>query len=82
MRDQWSCLGFCLWVDDESSGILQFKIRYLGYSFGHVGFPITLQNIVLEKREIRNSWMVSKDHLLQAQLNREFMSKHRHEKEA
>lgn len=41
VRDQWDYLGFCLCVDDESSGRLQFKISYLEYGFGHVGFSIT-----------------------------------------
>lgn len=69
-------------MDDESFGSLQFKISYLGYSFGHVKFPISLQNTVFEIKEIQMSWMIFKDHLLQDQLNREFLIKHQHEKEA
>lgn len=37
-----------------------------------MGFPIILENIVFEKREIQKSWMIFKEHLLQAQLSREF----------
>jgi len=45
-----------------------------------MGSPVSLQDTVLERREIQKSLMIFKDHLLHAQLNRELLSKLRHEK--